>query len=330
MDSASIRMLEALSGPPALIILSLAAIFAVWGRARGRTQQILPSQRTQTGRRTARKTAALRVLLVLLLIPYAVGTALLLPRDVAEERMSEGLPSASSGIFVVDVSGSISERNKAMIRNLFEEAAEKKLHIGLVLFAGDSYVLWGPNVPAEEVAGKMAEFFTPNEGSGNSRAVSVWNIGGGTEMIEGMLDAQAMREMLIARGAESVPIILISDLQDYQQSRRDSLRLLGELKLQGEEVYIVDLNLTKTRFNSAVSQPYRDVVGRDAFITDLTPLEPIEDDSAPAESVVPARVGVSVFAGLSAILLLIVLADVFLLPRLPLSKRRNTREREEE
>lgn len=331
MDNILIWILRAASSPVAIAVYAAIALTIIVGAVRRRPKHMLPSQRTSEGRSTARKTAVFRVLLVAMLIPYAVATALFLPRDVAEERISEQLPNASSGLFVVDVSGSISERNKTLIRDLFQEAADRKLHVGLILFAGDSYVLWGPNVPAEEVTEKMATFFDASSGKVSTPTSSVWNIGGGTEMIEGMLDAVAMRSMLIERGAESVPIILVSDLQDFQQSRRDTLRLLGELKLAGEEVYVVDLNATRASYRSSISRPYRTVLGGEAFIQDLSALEPVVEDAAPSEALLPIRVHEGIFAGLAAALLLMVLADAFLLPRMPLNGgRRRNKKREEE
>lgn len=325
-------LLSWLGSPIGVAMLVIATLLLI---VRKRQQRLLalPATATKIGRTLARKTSAMRVALVLILLIGYIATAISLPRDTVASNSRESLPSASSGILVVDVSGSIGEENKEKIIEIFEEAIERRLHLGLVIFSGEGYLAWGPNVPAEESLAQMKRFFALNTKDDRGRDISVvpWTLGGGTEIYEGMLDALAAREILARRGFPNTPIVLISDLQDGGDSKAKTIELVAKLKSEGSPVWIIQMGRTTNSNTSAryllLRSPYVSILGEGAFVDDLRVLHPVSNDSGAREEGVTAYVAETIFGLLAAILLILILVDAFVLPRLPVGQQ-ITREEE--
>ena len=256
--------------------------------------------------------------MVVLMTSFIVLLALFVPRGIGFTHAVDELPNASSGILVVDVSGSISVKNKQLITDIFEEAVERDLHLGLVLFSGESYIVWGPNVPARESLENIKRYFATNE-RGFAARLPAWTVGAGTEMYQGLEDAIAAQVIMSERGVNDIPIVFISDLEDSDASKIQVLREFTRMEIEGSQIYIVYLRRGEDWYGDAVSADYRDVLGDDAFISDLSVLQPISGDTTRGDSQdeAAAPISDSVMWALAVTMLLLILLDAFFLTRLP-------------
>ena len=323
MSNLFISLLQLIATPVGVAVAFAIAVFVIVRSYRHRSAHMLPGTGTQVATRLAGQTILIRTVVAALLLGVYAATVFLMPRETVETQASRHLPDNGSGILVVDVSGSISEKNMELIAGLFDEAIERELRLGLVLFAGDGYVLFGPNTPAEQTLETMKLYFVERyDERGRRINVNPWAIGSGTQMIHGVLDGIALREMFAARGAEDIPLIIISDLQDHGNSKIEVLEELAKIRSADGTVYIVDLNVgSNTYYSGQHAQQFEAILGEEAFIRDFSMLQPVDNDGR-FDVRQPKFAAEEIFAALAASAIVLILLDAFVLPRIPTKSRR--------
>jgi hypothetical protein len=163
-------------------------------------------------RNPARRTAALRIVLLLAL----AGTLALL-FDVAHSagagRAAVFPEGTSTGVVVLDMSASISGPTYARVATTLRGIVDANESIGLVMFSDTAYELLPPNSPPGALA-QFIPFFVPDRYYGSTPVFgqTPWDtFMGGTRVATGLAMARrALRRAQIQHGA----ILLVSDLDD--------------------------------------------------------------------------------------------------------------------
>jgi hypothetical protein len=135
------------------------------------------------------------------------------------------LPPGSSGIIVLDVSGSVEGATLDRIYASMSQLANTSDRFGMVMFASRGYEALAPNTPARDLE-PMARFFRPLSSSSLPKNVPVyavpfsahypanpWQVGfdTGTEISKGLALAQSI---ILANPSTRRSVWLISDLAD--------------------------------------------------------------------------------------------------------------------
>jgi hypothetical protein len=138
------------------------------------------------------------------------------------------LPAGSSGIIVLDVSGSVEGATLDRIYASMSELANSNDRFGMVIFASRAYEALPPNTPARELA-PLARFFRPLSRSSLPKGfpsqnlpftahypANPWQVGfdTGTEISKGLELAESI---IAANPATRRSVWLISDLADDPQ-----------------------------------------------------------------------------------------------------------------
>lgn len=224
----------------------------------------IPSAETGVLRRVARRTLLLRWLLAATaggLLFAALASA----RDLDPER-GELLPGGRSGVVVIDMSLSITNREFRGVRNVLERLVATRGSVGLVAFSDIAYELVPPRTPTSELR-PMLRFYTPSRGQLPKNPWSP-SFQAGTRISVALELAQKMLSRdRIARGS----ILLVSDLETAPQDLPDLGRTLERLRNSPIAVRVVALSPTQDGVLL-----FRSLLGNDAFVGPLGPSS--EDD----------------------------------------------------
>ena len=224
----------------------------------------IPSADTGVLRRVARRTLLLRWLLAATaggLLFAALASA----RDLDTER-GELIPGGRSGVVVIDISLSITNREFRGVRDVLERLVATRGLVGLVVFSDIAYELLPPRTPTSELR-PMLRFYTPSRGQ-LPRNPWTPSFQAGTRISVALELAQSMlRRERIARGS----ILLVSDLETAPQDLPDLGRTLERLTKSPIAVRVVPLSPTRDGILL-----FRSLLGNDAFVGPLGPSS--EDD----------------------------------------------------
>jgi len=224
----------------------------------------IPSNDTGALRSVARKTLLLR----LLLAATACGllfAALASARDLDTER-GELLPGGRSGVVVIDISLSITNREFRGVRDVLERLVATRGSAGLVMFSDIAYELLPPGTPTSELR-PILRFYTPSRGQ---LPKNPWtpSFQAGTRISVALeLARRMLRRDRIADGS----ILLVSDLETAPQDLPDLARTLERLAKSPIAVRVVPLSPTRDGLLL-----FRTMLGDDAFVGPLGPSS--EDD----------------------------------------------------
>jgi hypothetical protein len=187
---------------------------------------------------SARRTLIARVALALGLLA-ALVLALLTARG-EEVRQAPLVPSGKTGLLVLDLSASTSERAFAQT---IEKLANADEQVGLIAFSDAAYELIPPGSPGRELL-PLLRYFAVVDGR-QPPARNPWDeFRAGTRISEGL---RLSHEVIRQEGLEDVSILLVSDfeiLPDEIQRTADQVALLTS---EGVEVRLVPLNPTPER-----------------------------------------------------------------------------------
>jgi hypothetical protein len=184
----------------------------------------------------------------------------------------QGSTHPRSGVLVLDVSRSISPGKMRAIRKVLEGFASPSQRLGLVFFADTAYELLPPGTPGTALR-PLLRFFklVPIPGSGYVRPISSpWDFSfrGGTQVSQGLTVA---RHMLLRQGIPGEPVLLVSDLSDFQD---DLSRLGREIAALRRDHF--PLRITQIDATSPNRQLFTRLAGRRAF----TPLTSVTGSSS--------------------------------------------------
>jgi hypothetical protein len=200
-----------------------------------------------------RRTAALLIAFAIVLVgttALAGFSAMSVPRIIPGVVGTSG----TSGILVIDVSGSIQEDHYAVIAHVFSDAiaAGPTKRFGLVLFSDDPSPRLPPNAGQRELR-FYRSFFLPKEDGGYP--TPPWE-SRGTEISSALNLASAMLE----GEGERAPIVLVSDLADNARDFDALEKTLERFVAEGVDLRIVALSPSlKDR------QRFEDILGEEAF-----------------------------------------------------------------
>ena len=204
-------------------------------------------------RRPLRRTAAVRVLLALVIAgTFAAALTIAFSRDA---RPNPLLPAGTTGMIVLDLSASTGAQLD--VGELFRRIAAANERTGLIVFSDGAYELVPPGTPGRDLA-PMIRFFTP--GRDGTIPNDPWSssFAGGTNVVAGIERALVSFERdHISPGS----ILLISDLEYVPDQTSRLPELLTELRRKGIELRIlpVDARPEQRRF-------FERVLGSDAFV----------------------------------------------------------------
>ena len=184
----------------------------------------------------------------------------------------QGSTHPRSGVLVLDVSRSISPGKMRAIRKLLEGFASPSQRLGLVFFADTAYELLPPGTPGTALR-PLLRFFklVPIPGSGYVRPVpGPWDYSfrGGTQVSQGLTVA---RHMLLRQGVRGEPVLLVSDLSDFQDDLARLGRQIAALRRDHFPLRITQIDAT-----SPNRQLFTRLAGRRAF----TPLTSVTGNSS--------------------------------------------------
>jgi hypothetical protein len=184
----------------------------------------------------------------------------------------QGTTHPRSGVLVLDVSRSISPGKMRAIRKVLEGFASPTQRLGLVFFADTAYELLPPGTPGTALR-PLLRFFklVPIPGTGYVRPIaSPWDYSfrGGTQVSEGLTVA---RHMLLRQGVRGEPVLLVSDLSDFQDDLAPLGREIAALRRDHFPLRITQIDAT-----SPNRQLFTRLAGRRAF----TPLSSVTGSSS--------------------------------------------------
>lgn len=184
----------------------------------------------------------------------------------------QGVVHPRSGVVVLDVSRSISPGKMREIRKVLEHFASPMQRLGLVFFADTAYELLPPGTPGTAVQ-PLLRFFklVPIPGTGYVRPIeSPWDYSfrGGTQISQGLTVA---RQMLDRQGVRGEPVLLVSDLSDFQDDLAPLGREIAALKRDHFPLRITQIDATPSN-----RQLFTRLAGRRAF----TPLTSVTGSSS--------------------------------------------------
>lgn len=208
----------------------------------------------------------------------ALGIAafcLLLGATLAALRLptqGQGIVHPRSGVVVLDMSRSISPGKMREIRKVLEHFSSPTQRLGLAFFADTAYELLPPGTPGTAVRPFLRFFkLVPIPGTQYVRPIpSPWDYSfrGGTQVSEGLTVA---RQMLLRQGISGEPVLLVSDLSDFQDDLARLGREIVALKRDHFPLRITPINATPPN-----RQLFTRLAGRRAF----TPLNSVTGSSS--------------------------------------------------
>jgi hypothetical protein len=182
----------------------------------------------------AARTLALRVLFAggaLALLAAAVITARGLdPRD------RSFLPTATTGVVVLDLSLSILDDQSGTVRRTLQQLVDADATVGLVVFSDVPYELLPPGTPASELR-PVIRILTPSR---SSELTTPWSdtFRSGTRISAAL---QLAQDMLEADRVNDGSILLVSDLETAPEDVPPLTRMVGKLRREAIEFRVVGL-----------------------------------------------------------------------------------------
>jgi hypothetical protein len=248
------------------------------------------------GLRTAiRRTTLQRLTLGLAAFCLLLGATLAALRLPTQ---GQGIVHPRSGVVVLDMSRSISPGKMREIRKVLKSFASPTQRLGLAFFADTAYELLPPGTPGTAVR-PLLRFFklVPIPGTAYVRPIgSPWDYSfrGGTQISQGLTVA---RQMLLRQGVRGEPVLLVSDLSDFQDDLSRLGREIAALKRDHFPLRIMQIAATAPN-----RQLFTRLAGRRAF----TPLTSVTGSSS-GPTRTTATSGIAVALIVIAIVLLAVL-----------------------
>lgn len=221
---------------------------------RGRRR--LPAVATRDARAfpgAAARTLALRVL-------FAGGAAALLAAAVVtarglDPRDRSFLPTATTGVVVLDLSLSILDDQSGVVRRTLQQLVDADATVGLVVFSDVPYELLPPGTPASELK-PVIRILTPSR---SGELTTPWSdtfrsgtrISAALELAQDMLEGDRVRE-----GS----ILLVSDLETSPDDVPATARVLRAIQRKGTPVRLLALGPS-----SDARALFGGILGPDAF-----------------------------------------------------------------
>jgi hypothetical protein len=177
---------------------------AIAVRVRPREER-LPYGEVESLRRPRIRATALRAVLAIgLIVTFLAALGVAISRDA---RPNAVLPSGTSGMIVLDLSGSTGA--KAEVGELIRRIAAADERTGLVVFSDGAYEVLPPGTPGRDLV-PMIRFFAP--GADGEPIQDPWtvNFAGGTNVLAGIERALTSLEQAdVSAGS----VLLVSDLE---------------------------------------------------------------------------------------------------------------------
>ena len=229
----------------------------------GRRRGAIPLADITALRGPARRTAALRLVLVLGILGLALG-ALLVSRDL-RPRPSTYLTSGS-GVVVLDLSTSVDPQRYRRLARVLRTLVETNQRLGLVVYSDVGYAMLPLGTPGEELR-QLLRFFEPPAGLGGAvrqqgfgYLQSPWagTFRGGTRISTGLVVA---RQMIEQESAGAGSVLLVSDLDDSLFDVSPLTQELVRYERAGLDLRIVPLFPAEDD-----RELFGRLAGRDAFV----------------------------------------------------------------
>jgi hypothetical protein len=213
----------------------------------------VPYAELPTLRRPILRTTAFRIVLGLALSGVALAAlAIALSRDAQPDPL---LPAGTTGMIVIDLSASAGLHPE--IGQLFRRVAAANEPTGLIAFSDVPYELVPPGTPGRDLA-PMIRFFTPTEGGGTPSNPWSATFQAGTRISAGL---EAGYEALRREGIERGSILLVSDLEFFQDDLGHLTTVIAQFRREGVELRIIPLAA-----RDAPRRFFERVAGIEAFV----------------------------------------------------------------
>ena len=247
---------------------------------------------------SARRTLIVRAALAAGLLA-ALVLAFLAARG-EDVRQAPLVPSGKTGLLVLDLSASTSERAFAQT---IEKLANADERIGLIVFSDAAYELLPPGSPGRELL-PLLRYFAVLDGK-QPPARNPWDeFRAGTRISEGLrLSHDVIRE----EGLDDVSILLVSDFEILPDEIQRTADQIGLLTSEGVEVRLVPLNPTPERRARMEA-----ILGGAAILREESPDAPVRAPEARSL----AAAAPWVFVAIAALLVGLLALNERLLPRL--------------
>jgi hypothetical protein len=175
------------------------------------------------------------------------------------------LPAGTSGVVVLDLSQSVTDRNYRRIANTLTMLSKSGGALGAIAFSDIAYELMPPGSPPSEVQ-SLSRFFKPigrdQPGQFNlTYPTNPWNelFSAGTSVSTGLGLA---RKMLDRDGVENGSVVLVSDLDTAGSDQGRLAWMLARYRTEGIELRIVPLFA-----NAEDREFFSRFIGEDKLIT---------------------------------------------------------------
>lgn len=213
----------------------------------------LPYAELPTLGRPVVRTTAFRAVLGLALAGLALAAlAVALGRDARPDPL---LPAGTTGMIVIDLSASAGLHPE--VGELFRRVAAANEPTGVIVFSDVPYELVPPGTPGRDLA-SMIRFFTPTQGGGAASNPWSTTFQAGTRISAGL---EAARDALEREGIERGSILLVSDLEFFQDDLARLTAVITAFRREGIELRIVPLAARE-----AQRRFFERVAGAEAFI----------------------------------------------------------------
>lgn len=220
---------------------------------RRRRERALPFGELGALRRPLLRTRAFRLVLGLALAGVALAAlAIAVSRDAQPDPL---LPAGTTGMIVVDLSASAGLHPE--VGELFRRVAAANQRTGVVVFSDLPYELVPPGTPGRDLV-PMIRFFTPTFGGAAPSNPWSTTFAAGTRISSAL---EAGRAALEREGIERGSLMLVSDLEFFQDDLSSLTTVISSLRRQGVELRILPLapRESQRRF-------FERVAGADAFV----------------------------------------------------------------
>jgi hypothetical protein len=210
-------------------------------------------------------TTVLRLGLALALVGV-LGAALVTANRLDAPRATF-LPAGTSGVVVLDLSQSVTDRNYRRIANTLTMLSKSGGVLGAIAFSDIAYELMPPGSPPSEVQ-SLTRFFKPIERDEPGRfnlsyPPNPWNelFSAGTSVSTGLGLA---RKLLKRDGVERGSVLLVSDLDTAGSDEGRLAWMLARYRTEGIELRIVPLFA-----NAEDREFFSRFIGKDKLITPM-------------------------------------------------------------
>ena len=209
-------------------------------------------------------TTVLRLGLAVALIGLLVGAVVTARR--LEAPRATFLPAGTSGVVVLDLSQSVTDRNYRRIANTLTMLSKSVGALGVIAFSDTAYELMPPGSPPSEVQ-SLTRFFRPTNPGKKAGPFNLtyptnpWNelFSAGTSVSTGLGLA---RKMLNRDGVENGSVLLVSDLDTAGSDQGRLAWMLARYHTEGIELRIVPLFA-----NAEDREFFARFIGEDKLIT---------------------------------------------------------------